>query len=367
MLADRLSRLSNLLQAAGLDALVLNPGPSLVYLTGLHFHLSERPYVMIFVPGQEPALILPELEVIKAKASPVSFKLFIYTDNPATWGAAFEQACEAAGLNGKKVGVEPNTLRVMELRYLEAGAPEARFDSAAATLASLRMAKDPAEIASMRKAVEVAQRGLQATLPVIHAGVTEREVAAELTLQLLRAGSDPSMPFAPIVAGGPNSANPHALPTDRKLVEGDFLVVDWGAGLEGYCSDLTRTFAIGQAETELAHIARVVLAANTAGRAAGRPGLPAGQVDRAARAVIEQAGYGAYFTHRVGHGLGLEGHEEPYMFGENTLPLAPGMTYTVEPGIYLPGRGGVRIEDDVVVTADGSASLSDYPRDLVTL
>ena len=367
MFADRLSRLSKLLQAAGLDALVLNPGPSQVYLTGLHFHLSERPYVMIFVPGQQPALILPELEVIKAKASSVSFKLFVYTDNPATWGAAFDQACQAAALNGKRVGVEPNTLRVMELRYLEAGAPEARFDSAAAILASLRMAKDPSEVDAMRKAVDVAQRGLQATLPVIHAGVTEREVAAELTMQLLRAGTDSSMPFSPIVAGGPNSANPHALPTDRALAQGDFLVIDWGASVDGYCSDLTRNFAIGRAAAELANIARVVLAANTAGRAAGRPGLPAGQVDHAARAVIEQAGYGAFFTHRVGHGLGMEGHEEPYMFGENPLALAAGMTYTVEPGIYLPGRGGVRIEDDVVVTADGSDSLSDYPRDLVIL
>lgn len=367
MAVERISRLSQPMQAAGLDALVLNPGPSMVYLTGLHFHLSERPYVMIVCPGKEPVLILPELELIKAKACPIPFKLFAYGDNPATWGTAFKQACAEVSLDHKKVGVEPNQLRVMELRYLESAASHARFESASAILASLRMAKDPAELAAMGKAVDVAQRGLKATLPSIRAGVTEREAAAELTLQLLRAGCDSSLPFAPIVAGGPNSANPHAVPTDRPLAGGDLLVIDWGASVDGYFSDLTRTFGIGKVEPELATIAQVVLAANTAGRAAGRPGLAAGQVDRAAREVITRAGYGVYFTHRVGHGLGMEGHEDPYMFGENEMPLAVGMTYTVEPGIYLPGRGGVRIEDDVYVTADSSASFSNYPRELAIL
>jgi Xaa-Pro dipeptidase len=169
------------------------------------------------------------------------------------------------------------------------------------------------------------------------------------------------------VSGGPNSADPHASPTDRPLALGDLLVIDWGASVDGYFSDLTRTFGIGEVEPELAKIARVVLDANAAGRAAGRPGLTAGQVDHAAREVITRAGYGVYFTHRVGHGLGMEGHEDPYMFGENAMPLVVGMTYTVEPGIYLPGRGGVRIEDDVYVTADGSASLSDCPRELAYL
>jgi Xaa-Pro dipeptidase len=339
----------------------------MVYLTGLHFHLSERPYVAIICPGKQPALIVPELELIKAKACPVPFKLFAYGDNPATWGDAFKKACAEISLDHKKVGVEPNTLRVMELRYLEAAAPHAVFESAAAILAPMRMAKDSTELAAMGKAVDVAQRGLKATLPFIRVGVTEREVAAELTLQMLRAGCDSGLPFAPIVSGGPNSADPHASPTDRPLALGDLLVIDWGASVDGYFSDLTRTFGIGEVEPELAKIARVVLDANAAGRAAGRPGLTAGQVDHAAREVITRAGYGVYFTHRVGHGLGMEGHEDPYMFGENAMPLVVGMTYTVEPGIYLPGRGGVRIEDDVYVTADGSASLSDCPRELAYL
>jgi Xaa-Pro dipeptidase len=151
------------------------------------------------------------------------------------------------------------------------------------------------------------------------------------------------------------------------LTAGDLLVVDWGASYRGYVSDLTRTFAIGEVEPEYRQIARIVAEANAAGRAASRAGIAAGAVDRAARDVIERAGYGEYFTHRVGHGIGLEGHEPPYMFGENTLVLAEGMAFTVEPGIYLPERGGVRIEDNVVITAEGAETLSDLPRELLTL
>jgi Xaa-Pro dipeptidase len=192
-------------------------------------------------------------------------------------------------------------------------------------------------------------------------------LASELVLQLLRAGSDSEFPFSPIVAGGPNSANPHAVPTDRKLVAGDMLVVDWGATVDGYFSDLTRTFAVSKIEKEMAVIAGLVLNANAAGRAAARPGITAGSVDQAARAEIERGGYGAQFTHRTGHGLGMEGHEEPYIFGENKLILAEGMTFTIEPGIYLRGRGGVRIEDNMVITADGAESLSDMPRPVAVL
>jgi Xaa-Pro dipeptidase len=167
------------------------------------------------------------------------------------------------------------------------------------------------------------------------------------------------MPFAPIVSGGPNSANPHATPSDRKIKVGDLLVVDWGAAVDGYISDLTRTFAVGEVDSEYRKIHQIVLEANAAGRAAGKPGTPCAAVDKAARDVIEKAGYGAYFTHRTGHGIGMEGHEEPYMRGDNMQLLEPGMAYTVEPGIYLPERNGVRIEDNIVITEDGMECLSD--------
>jgi Xaa-Pro dipeptidase len=359
--------LADAMKAAGVEALVINPGSSLTYLTGLHFHLMERPVVAFFVPGETPKLVLPDLETGKLRDLPFPMQAFPYSDNPATWQHAFDQAARSAEINALRVGLEPARLRVLELRFLEAAAPGAKFLSAENCLAELRMRKDQHETRLMKKAVEIAQQALTATLPAIRQGVSERELAAELTLQLLRCGSQPDMPFSPIVASGPNSANPHAVPTERTLARGDLLIIDWGAVYEGYISDLTRTFAIGEIDNELQLIYQAVQAANAAGRAAARPQIPAGEVDRAARKEIEQAGYGKFFIHRTGHGIGMEGHEGPYIYAENELILAPGMTFTVEPGIYLPGRGGVRIEDNLVITETGAESLSDYPRELTVI
>jgi Xaa-Pro dipeptidase len=255
-------------------------------------------------------------------------------------------------------------MRLMEFGHLRAAAPGAEFPDGAEAVGQLRVRKEADELAAMRKAVEIAQSALEATLPLVKTGMTERDLAGELVVQLLRHGSQPDMPFAPIVSSGPNGANPHAVPGERKLQPGDLLVVDWGAASGGYISDLTRTFAVGQVDTEYEKIHRVVQEANAAGRAAARPGAPCAEVDKAARGVIEKAGYGEYFTHRTGHGIGLEPHEDPYMRGDNADLMEPGMTFTVEPGIYLPGRNGVRIEDNMVITGKGADCLSDMPREM---
>jgi len=367
MTTPRLSHLFAAISSAGLDAVALNAGPSLTYLTGLTFHLMERPTVVLAALPDRLAIVLPHLEKAKLEKAAQPLEAFEYGDNPADWPGAFLQACQTLGLNGKNVGVEPTRLRFLELDYLQQAAPRARFLAAASVVEGLRLQKDADEVEKMRQAVKIAQQGLQAALKQAKMGMTERELAAELTIQMLRYGSDPDMPFGPIVASGPNSANPHAGPSDRRLSPGDLLVIDWGATYQGYVSDLTRTFAVGEVDPELRKIAGIVMAANQAGRAAARPGIQAGDVDRAARAVIEQAGYGEQFTHRTGHGIGIEGHEPPYMFAENTLTLAEGMAFTVEPGIYLAGRGGVRVEDNVVITAYGAETLSDLPRELVSI
>ncbi|NJN44909.1 MAG: aminopeptidase P family protein, partial [Anaerolineae bacterium] len=255
-------------------------------------------------------------------------------------------------------------MRVLELQYLEEASANTRFIPAEDTFAALRMYKDAAEAEIMRRAADVAQKALVSTLPFVKIGMTEKELAGELVVQLLRQGSSPAIPFSPIVSFGPNTANPHASPTSRKLAEGDLLLIDWGAAVDDYYSDITRTFAVGEVKPEYAKIAQIVREANEAGRAAGKPGVPCSAVDKAARDVIEKAGYGKYFTHRTGHGLGMEGHEEPYMRGDNDQLLESGMVFTVEPGIYLPGRGGVRIEDDVMVTENGIESFTDLPREL---
>jgi Xaa-Pro dipeptidase len=266
--------------------------------------------------------------------------------------------------DGHAVAVEPLRARFHELGLLQAASPHTRLVSGASLLASLRMAKDSAELAAIRQAVDIAQQALVQTIPLIRLGMTEQELASELTVQLLRAGSEPEIPFSPIVATGPNSAQPHAVPGGRRLSAGELLVLDWGATASGYISDLTRTYAVGEISQELAEVHRVVEQANAAGRAAVGPGVRCDEVDRAARAVITSAGYGAFFLHRTGHGIGLEAHEPPYIREGETTELAPGMTFTIEPGIYLPARGGVRVEDNVVVTAEGGSSLTSYPREL---
>ena len=364
---SRQTKLSKVLQSAHLDSLILNPGPSLVYLTGLHFHLSERPVLVFFMPDRSPIIVLPELEQEKIKHLPFEVQAFPYGEDPSQWGKVFKNAVQSAKLTTKRNGVEPRQLRYLEFSLLSEAAPKAEYISAEASVSKLRMYKDQNELSAMRKAVDIAQHALKATLPQVKIGLTERELAAELTLQLFRAGCDPEVPFAPIVSSGPNAANPHATPTDRKLALGDLLVIDWGASYEGYFSDITRTFAIGALESEHARIYNLVLEANAAGREAAQPGIAAEVVDHAARAVIEAAGYGNFFTHRTGHGLGMESHEDPYIRSGNLMLLEPRMTFTIEPGIYLPGRNGVRIEDDVVITSAGAESLTSFPREVMQL
>jgi Xaa-Pro dipeptidase len=361
---SRQERLGGLIREAGLNCIAVNPGPSLYYLTGLRFHLMERPVVVFFIPGKAPLVVLPELEKLKLIGLSFKLKPYSYNDNPQTWQEAFNQAAQAAHLDGLKVGVEPLALRVLELRFLEKAAPHAQFMSAEKSLSLLRICKDEIEVETMRKAVDIAQEAFLATLATMKIGQSEREIAGELAQQLLRKGSDAELAFSPIVSSGPNGANPHATPGERRLASGDLLVVDWGASYNGYISDLTRTVAVGSIDSEWERIAQVVAEANAAGRSTARPGIPAGDVDRAARAVIEKAGYGQYFTHRVGHGIGMQVHEEPYMYAENALILTSGMAFTVEPGIYLPDVNGVRIEDNVIITKDGADILSNLPREL---
>ena len=364
MTQSRFDKLNASLRTSDMDAVILNPGPTLTHLTGLRFHLMERPVVLFFAQDRVPAIVLPELELQKVASLPYELQVFAYPENPSEWANAFRMATQSLGLDGKRIGVEPRQLRLLEFRYVKDGAPEADFPDASDVLSGVRLRKDAAEVEAMRRAVRIAQDALEATIPLIKVGMTEKELSSELVTQLLKHGSEPEMPFAPIVSGGPNAANPHASPSDRRLQVGDLLVVDWGAAYDGYISDLTRTFAVGEVEDEFQKIHRIVQEANAAGRLAGKPGVRCADVDKAARSVIENAGYGAYFTHRTGHGIGMEGHEEPYMRGDNMQLLEPGMAFTVEPGIYLPNRNGVRIEDNVVITETEADVLSNMRREM---
>jgi Xaa-Pro dipeptidase len=363
MTLANLDKLYSSMHASKLDSIVINPGPSLSYLTGLSFHTSERPVVIFFTPGKDPAIILPELETPKLDHLSFKIQAFPFPEHPSEWIKAFNKCIQTLGIDGKSIGVEPRALRILEYRFIEQAAPKASFLDASAALAALRITKNSNEIAKMRRAVIIAQDALKACIPLIKIGMSEKELAAELTIQLLKNGSSPELPFAPIVSSGPNSANPHASPSNRKLQIGDMLVIDWGATFEGYISDLTRTFAVGEVDAEYQKIFEIVYESAAAGRAAGKPGAACAAVDIAAREVIEKSGYGQYFNSRTGHGIGMECHEDPYMRGDNLQILEPGMCYTVEPGIYLPDRNGVRIEDDIVVKENGVESMSDMQRE----
>ena len=364
MTKSRLDKLNASLLNSGLSAVALNPGPTLTYLTGIGFHLMERPVVLLVSPNQDPVLVLPELELPKLDLFQYKVNAFAYGENPSEWESVFRKAAQSLGLDGKRIGVEPRQMRLLEFSHVKAGAPEADFPDATDVLSGLRLRKDKAEVEAMRTAVKIAQDALEATILQMKIGMTEKELASELVMQLLKHGSESEMPFAPIVSSGPNSANPHASPSQRKIQAGDLLVVDWGAAYDGYISDLTRTFAVGEVDEEYKKIHKIVQESNAAGRAAAKPGVPCANVDIAARDVIEKSGYGKYFTHRTGHGIGMEAHEDPYMRGDNMQLLEPGMTFTVEPGIYLTGRNGVRIEDNMVITENGAESLSDMPREI---
>ena len=361
------SRIQQLIESAtkhGVDCVAVMPGANMVYLTGLPFHLMERATVAFFPVHGQPALVLPAFEATKPASGPVkiNWQPFPWSDEEGPV-AAFAAASKALALSGKMLAVEELVMRVRELRLIEASAPGVRFADAGPLLASLRMCKDEAEIAHMRQAVAITEAALEATLGKIRVGMTEREIANELSLEMLRGGAE-GLPFEPIVLSGPNSALPHGAPGDRRLQSGDLLLFDFGVSVGGYVSDITRTFAVGDVGEELRRVYNVVKRANEVGRKTARPGVEIQEVDRATRKVIADAGLGEYFTHRTGHGLGLEAHEPPFACEGDTTMLEPGMTFTVEPGVYLPGKGGVRVEDDVVITATGSESLTTFEREL---
>lgn len=364
----RLDALRRLQAANGVGCVAFVPGANLRYVTGLAMHLSERPTVAL-IPAEGPLLlVLPELEApgVQARLS-VDARLFAYQDEEGHEHVFF-QAAEELGLDGESIGVEYLAMRLLEMRRIEQAFPGSLLVAVEPWLPVLRMAKDEVEVANMRRAVEIAERAMQRLLDdgAIRPGRTELEVAADLQIAMLREGGQGEA-FPPLVVAGPNSASPHAGPSQRPLAEGDLVIVDWGTAYEGYRSDITRTFVLGAPSPEMVQIHDAVLAANQSGRLAVRPGMPAQEVDRAARRAITLAGYGEYFIHRTGHGLGLETHEPPYMVEGNLELLRPGVTFTVEPGIYLPGVGGVRIEDDVVVTEEGSETLTTLPRELLSL
>ncbi len=362
----RLTRTQQQLKQQGLDALALVTGPNMLYLIELSLHLSERPSVFIISADGELGIIAPALEAPRvAQTLGPAVEVFAWSDAEGHEGA-FAAACAEMQLSGRSVAIEYLQMRAVEVKSFERHAPGINLVALEEKFPSFRAVKDADEIKKLRKALQIMETALRETASAIKVGATEKEIANAYLLACMKAGTE-STPFAPIIASGPNAANPHAVPTERPVRQGDFVIVDCGATYGGYVADITRTFAVGEISAEAEKIYNIVLAANRAGCNAARPGVACGEVDHAARQVIDQAGYGPYFIHRTGHGLGLETHEPPYMVAGNPMPLEPGMVFTVEPGIYVEGQLGVRIEDDVICTENGVEVLTTFERGLIKL
>jgi Xaa-Pro aminopeptidase len=361
---QRIERLEELMAQRGIDAVALVPGANLFYLTGLQMHLSERVTLALFTQTREGFLLLPTLEAPRAESRlHVPMKPYTWSDAEGS-RAGWDRLRRELDLAGKTVAVEFLNMRVFELTQLQVFAPNLALADGSELLAELRMVKDADELEAMRRAARVIERALAEVLKLVRPGVTEKELATQWQMSMSRCGAD-VIPEEPIVAAGPNSAQPHSTATDRPLARGDLVILDGWCTVDGYFTDITRTVAVGEVAPALREIYDIVRQANEAALQRVKPGVPCEQIDQAAREVISRAGYGEYFLHRTGHGLGLEVHEAPGIVAGNTLALKPGMTFTDEPGIYVAGQGGVRIEDDVLVTQDGGESLTHFTRELL--
>jgi Xaa-Pro aminopeptidase len=361
--SGRLQQAAAAARDASLAALLLTPGPDLRYLTGYDAHQLERLTCLAVPAAGDPFLVVPRLELPAAQASPaVALDLDLVpwdeTDDPYALVAR-----RLGGLGaGAGVGLSDRMWALMVLAFRDA-LPAVRQDLASVALRALRMRKTPAEVAALLAAGEAIDR-VHARVPGwLRAGRTERQVAADIADAIVEEGHA-RVDFT-IVGSGPNAASPHHEVSDRVLRAGDAVVVDIGGTMpSGYCSDCTRTYVLGTPPADFTAYYQVLHDAQEAAYEAVRPGVAAEAIDAAAREPIAAAGYGEFFVHRTGHGIGLEVHEDPYIVSGNAEPLAPGMAFSIEPGIY-PGPHGARIEDIVVCTEQGGQRLNNAPRDLV--
>ncbi len=360
--ASRLSDAAAAAGRAGLGALLLTPGPDLRYVVGYDAHALERLTCLAVPAHGDPFLVVPRLELPAAQASPagaLGLELVPWDETEDPYALVSKRLGQP-----ETVGLSDRMWALMVLRFRSA-LPGARQELASTALSPLRVRKSPAEVAALRAAGQAIDR-VHARVPGwLRAGRTEAEVAADIAEAILAEGHSRA-DFA-IVASGPNAASPHHTASDRVLRAGDAVVVDIGGTMpSGYCSDCTRTYVIGEPPEDFAAYYQVLKDAQDAACAAVRPGVSAESIDAAAREPISEAGYGDFFVHRTGHGIGLETHEDPYIVSGNTEALSPGHAFSVEPGIY-PGPHGARIEDIVVCTDTGAERLNLVTRDLVSV
>ncbi len=358
---DRIARLQRELVESSVDVALFGPSADLLYLTGFDAHLSERLNLLVAPANGKPSLVVPTLEAPLVGDASRLVSIHSWADHE---DAAALAATVIGDVSGKKIAVG-NQLWTAFLLRLQSHLAGASWVEAGPIIRPLRIIKDGAEIDALAEVSRLTDEAWEEFIegPAI-SGLTEVQALKRLTDLTERRGLSKMWG---ICGSGPNAASPHHQTGNRVIEEGDSVIFDWGGNLNGYNSDVTRTVFVGQPTEEFKKVYQIVRDANQATFEAVKPGVPLEVLDRVARKLIADAGYGEAFLHRVGHGLGLEIHEEPYLVEGNTLPLQAGMTFSDEPGIYLAGNLGVRIEDTIVCTADGGSRLNHATRDLVCM
>ncbi|MGD0900426.1 MAG: Xaa-Pro peptidase family protein [Thermoguttaceae bacterium] len=351
----RRDKLRRMLRRLDVDALLVTHFTNVTYLTGF---TGDDSFLLLRGDGQ--TVISDGWYVTQLQEECPALDLHIRAPGVAM-NQAVVRALRAAGIG--RLAIEGDSMTVGQRDRLAERLPKLRIVVASGLVEKLRLVKDKEEIAEIREAVWFAERAFGVIRATLRPDQTEKEVADELDHQFRRFGARGAS-FPPIVAAGARAALPHAKPTQQLLGRSDLVLIDWGAEGRLYKSDLTRVLVIGKISPKLRRIYGVVLRAQTRAIAAIRPGITAGQVDAVARGVIADAGFGRRFSHGLGHGLGLEVHEAPRLAAKSSIVLRPGMVVTVEPGVYVPGWGGIRIEDDVLVTRKGRELLSSVPKQL---
>lgn len=360
----RLDRVQIALREAKLDYLFLSISPDLFYLTGYSTFVSERLFLLVVSPEGRPTMVTPgfEKETVEHLSGWIDIAGWLEGEDPI---ALVRQTLAPRDRESPvRIAISDHT-RAVSLLRMQAALPRAQFVPASQILTPMRRVKDGGELQILKEAQDMAVRALQRLVEGPFAGRTEKQVAADLRRHCEAVGLEKVE--GPLVGSGPNGALPHLAPTDRVIQRGEPVVIDFGAVHRGYYSDCTRTVHVGPPSAEFREVFEIVWLANHTALAAIRPGAPCESVDRAARQVINEAGYGESFTHRLGHGIGIEVHEEPYMVEGNKLLLEPNMTFSDEPGIYLAGKFGCRLEDVVAVSEGGGVRLTDYTHDLLVV
>ena len=360
----RLERAREAAAVAELDALIVTPGADLLYLTGYEALPLERLTCLLLPVDGDPVLIAPELEVPAAYASPAG-KLGIEIAGWEETQNAYEFAAARMPRNLGVIGLD-NHMWAEKIFGFRDALPDVRQELVGTVLSDLRMRKTPAEVEALRLAADAIDRVHARMGEWLRVGRTEAEVGRDIAEAIVAEGHA-RMDFV-IVGSGPNGASPHAEVTERVIERGDPVVVDIGGVMpDGYCSDSTRDYVLGEPPADYAEYYAVLLAAQCAQTEAIRPGITAEELDAVGRDLIADAGYDKYFIHRTGHGIGLEGHEEPYIVNGSDRALEPGMVFSIEPGIYLPEQHGARIEDICVCTETGGDRLNRTSRELQIL